>query len=146
MRVQRGKIARELATLDEQMDRAFERVLFSSVRLPGAADAWRPAMDVVETEGTVVVRVELAGVSGEQVRVTVDGEYVQIAGRRSFERPGENPRHLLIEIPQGSFERVLRMRLPYDADRASARLENGLLTIELPRRESGARNIPVRST
>jgi HSP20 family protein len=147
MRVQRGKIARELAQLEEQMDRAFERVLFSSLRLPGGADAWRPAMDVVETEGVVIVRVELAGVPSDEIRVVVDGEYVQIVGRRSLGRAEESPRHLLIEIPQGPFERVLRMRTPYDADRVSARLEHGILSIELPRREreSSARLIPVRS-
>jgi len=146
MRVQRGKIARELAQLEEQMDRAYERVLASAMRLPGGVDAWRPALDVYETEHSVVVRVELAGVSSEDVRVVVDGEYVQISGRRRFGCSEDRQRHLLIEIPQGPFERVLRMRVPYDADRVGARLENGVLTIELPQRQSGARLIAVRST
>lgn len=146
MYVQRGKIARELAELEEQMDRAFERVLASALRLPGAADAWRPALDVFETDRAVVVRVELAGVSSEDVRVVVDGEYVQISGRRSFGRSEAAQRHLLIEIPQGAFERVLRMRAPYDADRVVASFQNGVLTIELPRRQAASRLISVRST
>jgi len=146
MRVQRGKIAHELAQLEEQMDRAFERVLASAVRLPGAVDAWRPAMDVYETERAVVVRVELAGVPSDEIRVVVDGECVQICGRRSFRRADAGQRHLLIEIPQGPFERVLRMRAPYDADGVVARLELGVLTIELPRKDGAARMIPVRST
>jgi HSP20 family protein len=142
MRVQRGKIARELAELEAQMDRAFERVLASSVRLPGAVDVWRPAMDVYETEAGVILRVELAGVPNEEVRVVVDGEYVQICGRRGLPRAGDGQRHLLIEISQGPFERVLRMRAPYDADRVVARLEQGILTVELPRKESGSKTIP----
>ena len=146
MRVQRGKIARELAQLEEQMDRAFERVLASALRLPGGADAWRPALDVYETERAVVLRVELAGVPSDEVRVVVDGEYVQICGRRSFGRAEVSQRHLLIEIPQGPFERVLRMRTPYDADGVVARFENGVLTVELPRKPSGAKLIPVRAT
>ncbi len=146
MRVQRGKIARELAQLEEQMDRAFERVLASALRLPGGADSWRPALDVFETERSVVVRVELAGVSSEDVRVVVDGEYVQICGRRSFGRSEVSQRHLLIEIPQGPFERVLRMRAPYDPDAVVAQFDLGVLTIELPRRQSSPRLISVRST
>ncbi len=146
MHVQRGKIARELAELEEQMDRAFERVLVSALRLPGGVDAWRPALDVYETDHAVVVRVELAGVPNEDVRVVVDGEYVQISGRRSFGRSEPSQRHILIEIPQGPFERVLRMRVPYDADRVEARFENGVLTVELPRRQSSTRLISVRST
>lgn len=145
MRVQRGKIARELAELEEQMDRAFERVFASAARLPGTVDAWRPALDVVETERAVVLRVELAGVPSDDVRVVVDGEYVQISGRRSLSRAGQNQRHLLIELPQGPFERVLRMRTPYDADAVTAKLENGILIVELPRAENRARAIQVRT-
>ena len=145
MRIQRGKIARELAELEEQMDRAFERVFASTARLPGAVDAWRPALDVLETERAVVLRVELAGVSSDEVRVVVDGEYVQISGRRALSRAGQNQRHLLIELPQGPFERVLRMRTPYDADAVTAKLENGILIVELPRAETRARAVQVRS-
>jgi len=144
MQVQRGKIARELAELEEQMDRAFERALAGAVRLP-TADAWRPPLDVYETERAIVVRVELAGVSSDDVRVVVDGEYLQITGRRALTRPGEPLRHLLIEIAQGPFERVLRMRAEYDPEHVSARLENGVLTIELPRKERSARVIAVRA-
>src|SRR5262249_12340406 len=122
VRVQRGKIARELAELEEQMDRAFERALVGAVRLP-VGDAWRPALDVYETEQAIVVRVELAGVQSSDVRVVVDGEYLQISGRRSFARSGETQRHLLIEIGQGAFERVLRTRAAYDPDLVSARLD-----------------------
>lgn len=149
MHVQRGKIARELAELEEQMDRAFERALAGAVRLPGGVDAWRPALDVYETERAIVVRVELAGVRSEDVRVVVDGEYLQISGRRCLSPAGssrgDGQRHLLIEIAQGPFERVLRTRAEYDPDGVSARLENGLLTIELPRKDTGARVIAVRS-
>ena len=144
MHVQRGKIARELAQLEEQMDRAFERALAGAVRLPGGMDAGRPALDVYETERAIVVRVELAGVASDDVRVVVDGEYLQITGRRTFAPRGETQRHLLIEIAQGTFERVLRMRAPYDPDRVSARLENGVLTIELPRKATAARVVAVR--
>jgi HSP20 family protein len=146
MRVQRGKIARELAQIEEQMDRAFERAFATtSARLAGAVDAWRPALDVLETERGVVLRVDLAGVSSDEVRVVVDGEYVQISGRRTLSRAGQNQRHLLIELPQGPFERVLRMRAPYDADAVTARLENGILIVELPRVEGRSRTIQVRS-
>lgn len=144
MHVQRGKIARELAELEEQMDRAFERALAGAVRLPSGVDAWRPALDVYETERAIVVRVELPGVQSEDVRVVVDGEYLQITGRRNLARAGESQRHLLIEIAQGPFERVLRTRAQYDADRVTARLENGLLTIELPKKDGATRVIPVR--
>ena len=45
-------------------------------------DRWQPAIDVFETEKAIVVRVELAGVRGQDVRVTVDGEWLRIRGER----------------------------------------------------------------
>jgi HSP20 family protein len=145
MQVQRGKIARELAELEEQMDRAFERALTGAVRLPSGIDAFRPALDVCETERAIIVRVELAGVAIEDTRVVVDGEYLQITGRRALAPASASQRHLLIEIAQGPFERVLRLRAQYDPDRVTARLENGMLTIELPRKDVGGRVIPVKN-
>jgi HSP20 family molecular chaperone IbpA len=50
-----------------------------------------------------------------------------------------------MEIPAGQFERVLRLSAPYDRERVAARLENGLLTIELPRIPSEVRRIPVQT-
>jgi HSP20 family protein len=140
-----GKVARDLATLEEQLDRALEHALASGLQLPRYGDAFRPSIDVFETVDALVVRVELAGVRSEDVRLVVDGEYLQINGRRTLRREPKADRHLKMEIPDGQFERVLRLAVPYEREHVTARLENGLLTIELPRSESGARRVPVRT-
>ena len=43
-------------------------------------DRWQPDVDVFETEKAVVVRVELAGVRRDDLRVGVDGEALRISG------------------------------------------------------------------
>ena len=45
-------------------------------------DRWQPDVDVFETEGHVVVRVEIAGVPREDLRVSVDGDVLRISGER----------------------------------------------------------------
>lgn len=140
-----GRVARDLATLEEQLDRALEHALSSGLQLPRHGDAFRPSIDVLETADALVVRVELAGVRSEDVRLVVDGEYLQISGRRALHREPKADRHLKMEIPDGHFERVLRLAAPYDRERVSARLENGLLTIELPRAHPETRRITVRT-
>ena len=144
MEVLKGRVARELAALEERMERALERVFDPGVRLPPGTDSFRPAIDVYETEHATVVRVELAGVRSEDVRLTLDGEYLQISGRRSttYERPPEH--HLQMEIPRGNFERVIRLPHPYDPERVSAVLQAGILTVELPNLPPETRKIPVR--
>lgn len=140
-----GRVARDLAALEEQLDRALEHALASGLQLPRHGDAFRPAIDVFEAADALVVRVELAGVRSEDVRLVVDGEYLQISGKRDLRREPKPDRHLKMEIAAGQFERVLRLSAPYDRERVAAQLENGLLTIELPRTRSEVRRIPVQT-
>ncbi len=140
-----GRVARDLAALEEQIDRALEHALSSGLQLPRRGDAFRPAIDVFETAEMLVVRVELAGVQSDGVRIVVDGEYLQISGRRQLRSTPRPERHLKMEISEGHFERVLRVGVPYDRERVTAKLENGLLTIELPVAEPRVRRVPVRT-
>ena len=146
MNVLIGKVARELAALEEQLDRAFERAFSTAMRLPGRGDSFRPTIDAYETKTGTVVRVDLAGVDSKDIRLIVDGEYLQISGRRtaSYAQPPEH--HLQMEIPHGRFARVLRMATPYDPERVTATLKNGILTVELARAEPVTRKVPVDTT
>ncbi len=145
MDVLKGKVARELAALEEQLDRVFERAFGPGVRLPGRPDRFRPALDAYQTEDAIVLQIDLAGVRAEDVRLVVDGEYVQITGRRTARYVAPPRQHLQMEIPQGQFERVLRLRAAYDPDAVTASLDAGVLTIRFPLRAKGPRSIPVKS-
>jgi HSP20 family protein len=144
MDVLKGKIRREFAALEEQVDQIFERAFGAGMRMPSRADSYRPALDAYETEQAIVVLVELAGVAPEHVRLTVDGEYLQISGTRQVSEGSGGTRHLRMEIPQGPFERVVRLRDPYDPDRVEASLESGLLRVTLPKRPRVVQRVPVK--
>jgi HSP20 family protein len=141
----KGKVARELAALEEQLDRVFERAFGPGVRLPGRPDRFRPPLDAYQTEDAIVLQIDLAGVRAEDVKLVVDGEYVQISGRRVARYLAPPRQHLQMEIPQGHFERVLRLRAPFDPDAVSAELDTGVLTIRFPLRGKSARSIPVKA-
>lgn len=141
-----GKVARELAALEEQLDRALERTFGTGVQLPGRSGSFRPAIDVYETREGTSIRVELAGVESKDVRLVVDGEYLQINGFRSPAYGQRPEQHLQMEIPQGSFARVLHLRAPFDPARVTATLQAGILTIELPQAHPRPRKISVTST
>ena len=141
MDVLKGKVARELAALEQELDELVERTL-GGVRPPRRADRFRPPTDVYETQEGIVVRMELAGVSPEDVRLIVDGEYLQVTGRREPPEPEPPEHYVQMEIERGRFERVLRVGSPYDPDAVRASVEAGILTIVLPRK-SATRKIPV---
>ena len=83
-------------------------------------------------------------VSREDLRVSVDGELLHIRGVR---RPPEHAEVLQrlhqMEITFGPFERSVRIAIPFEREQVSAHLEDGYLSVTLPKRV--ARSIEVRS-
>lgn len=105
-------------------------------------DHWQPDVDVIEAEDAVVVRAELAGVRREEVRVSVDGDVLRLSGIR--ESTGSSVVRLhQMEIASGPFERRIRVPVEFDRDRVTAHLEDGLLTVTLPRRQPVRRKVEV---
>lgn len=104
-------------------------------------DHWQPDVDVIETEGGVTVRAELAGVRRDGLRVSVDGDVLRLSGVR--ESTGPVVRLHQMEIASGPFERRIRVPIPFDREGVSAHLEDGLLTVTLPRRKPVRRKVTV---
>jgi HSP20 family protein len=96
---------------------------------------WTPAVDIFETETSVVVRLEMAGVRGEDLRVNVDKDVLRIRGlRKTPEVEGVRRLHQM-EIAFGPFETSVRLGIPFDREGVSAHLEDGLLEVRLLRRQ-----------
>jgi HSP20 family protein len=94
------------------------------------APAWEPPVDVLETERAVLVLVALPGVNPDGVEAVIDGDDLVFSGTRAF--PAEMRTAVIhrLELPQGRFER--RIRLPsgrYGAVHRSA--ADGCLLIAL---------------
>lgn len=106
-------------------------------------DRWQPDVDVFETEKAVVVRAELAGVRGEDLRVTVDGQVLRIAGVRVAPEPADVRRLHQMEIATGPFERKLHVPMAFERDAVTAHLADGFLTVTLPKRVPVRREVPV---
>lgn len=102
-----------------------------SDRLGGSR--WRPAVDVFETEKAILVRLELAGVRISDLSVTVDGNLLRISGVRQAASTDGVQRLHQMEIAFGPFERVMRLEVPFERDGVSAHLEEGFLTVMLPK-------------
>lgn len=127
----------------------FDERLFGA--WPGAPVArvgegrWQPAADVYETEKAIVVRLELAGVASAEVQVSVDGDVLRIRGRREPRVDPDAQRLHQMEIAFGSFERNIRIGIPFERERVSAQLEDGFLRVTLPKRAAGPRRIDVET-
>lgn len=114
---------------------------FGRLAEPFGEDRWQPAADVFETEKAIVIRLELAGVAGGDVSVTVDGDLLRIRGHRQPRIDEDAQRLHQMEIATGPFERTLRIAVPFERDAVTASLEEGMLRVVLPKRAAGPRRI-----
>lgn len=92
-----------------------------------------PPTDVCECEQGYVVRMELAGVSSEDVEVHLSGSVLTVRGCRPDPSIAGRKAFLQMEIDSGPFSRQITLPGPIDAEQAEARLEDGMLEIRVPR-------------
>jgi HSP20 family protein len=93
---------------------------------------WVPDTDVYVTEGGLVVKVELAGMRSEWLRITTSGNRLCISGNRPEGCRSGKCNFLVMEINYGPFESVLELPAGYDGSQAKAVYVNGFLRIDVP--------------
>lgn len=107
-------------------------------------DRWQPAADVFETRDEVVLRFDVAGVRGQDLRVNVAGSVVRLRGVRRPPPTGTIDRLQQMEISFGPFEREIVIHTPFDPDAVRARLEDGFLEVRIPKRGPTRRTLPIQ--
>ena len=111
-----------------------------------SAERWDFPMDVIQDGDDLIVRASLPGVSPDEIGVTIEDGLLTIEGERAGETEKGEGEYLLRERRSGRFRRALRLPGSVDADKASPRYENGVLTISLPKREEKkARRLEIRT-
>lgn len=93
-------------------------------------------VDWKETPQAHVFKADLPGIKKEEVKVEIEDDRVlQIRGERSVEKEDKNDTWHRVERSSGTFMR--RFRLPENAkmDQVKASMENGVLTITVPKEE-----------
>jgi HSP20 family protein len=131
-------VARRGSDLSRLFDETFDR-FFQTSGLPGPVDATSPALDVYETDQGWSIQMDLPGVPKEDVKVSVEGRQVSIeATVRRAEAQEEGRRVLLRERQTTRFARSLTLPAEVDQATSSARMDNGVLQLNLARRGATA--------
>lgn len=96
---------------------------------------WYPAADVFQTPEGWVVKVELAGVSAEDIEIDVQGNALYIAGSRKDRSCAAGVSYQQMEISYSNFEKTLRFPGVIENAKIEHQFENGLLIIHLKKGE-----------
>jgi HSP20 family protein len=131
-------VARRGSDLSRLFDETFDR-FFQNTGMPGAADAASPALDVTETDKGWTVQMDMPGVSKEDVKVSIEGRLVSIeAAVRRAQAQEDGSRVLLRERQATRYARSLTLPAEIDQAASSAKMDQGVLILQLARRGATA--------
>src|SRR5688572_5351243 len=103
-------------------------------RLTGhQGDAWAPPIDVYETADRYVIAAEVPGLTREQVELAMEDSRLTIRGRRTEAAPTGDVHYHQVERGHGAFARSFDFAERIDAERVTADLTDGVLTVSLPK-------------
>jgi len=123
---------RDLTSLQNEVNRLFSRAGGSDV---AERQAWMPSVDVVEAQDGIKLKVELAGMKPDDIKLEVDDNVLTVSGERRFEDEVREDKYYRIERRYGSFTRSIALPQNVATDRIDAAYENGVLEVTLPKVE-----------
>jgi HSP20 family protein len=136
MAVIRWEPARELGTIQNEMNRLFN-TFFEIPTTPhnGAARRWIPAMDLVESNGDLVLRADLPGLSEDDVNIELEDNVLTVSGERKVEHEERSDGYYRVERSSGSFRRSLTLPERVDPEAVKATFDRGVLEVRVPKPE-----------
>jgi HSP20 family protein len=94
-----------------------------------------PSFDLYEKDNNYVIKAELPGVKKDDLNISVEGNVVNLSGKKSSEHEEEGGDYYMKESSYGSFSRSIRMPGEVDDEKAEAEFKDGILTLTLPKKE-----------
>jgi len=127
--------ARELDTLQGDVNRLFDSFFGRRADAAGGARRWIPAMDLVETEDSLVLRADLPGMDRDDIEIEVKDGVLTVSGERQAEHETEREGYHRVERSFGRFSRSLGLPRGVDPSAVTANFERGVLEVRLPKPE-----------
>lgn len=129
-------LMRELASMQDRMNRIWGRVYDRGSEEVGGAGAWLPPVDIYETaDHEIVLKADLPGLRRDDIDLTVENSTLTIRAERRPDEAAHNGQFHRSERISGTCSRSFTLPNTVDAARVKADYRDGVLTVRLPRRE-----------
>jgi HSP20 family protein len=135
---------RELASLQSEMSRYLNGLYDGPAH---ATQSWVPALDVWENQSEVVYAFDLPGIPEEEIAIEVKDDTLTVSASREKTEEAKDEGFYRFERRYGSFARAVGLPQGVDQDRISARYDNGVLEVRVPKPdEQKPRKIALQKT
>ena len=122
----------ELARLRQRMDRLLEDAAGDR---RGAQAGVFPLTNLSEDKNNFYIRAELPGIKADELDIQVTANNLAITGERKIIPENEGARYHRREREAGTFSRMIGLPGEVNTDKVEAKLENGILTVVVPKAE-----------
>lgn len=128
---------RDLTPLQERMNRIFDEFLAG---VSGNADgdfqlsSFTPATDIYEDDQHLTLTLEVPGVSGKDINITLEGHTLTVSGERKLNKEQEREKFHRVERFYGTFSRSFTLPNTVDPDSIHANYDNGVLQLQMAKR------------
>lgn len=138
----------------EEMERIFERLMPrgwlrpfrwdwpTAGELSGRLDIRIPAVDVIDQDGSVVVRAEMPGIAKRDIDVSATEHSITIKSKAKIEKREEEGEYFRCEISQSASSRTIPLPAAIDPTQVKAKLHDGILEVTMAK-VNGARRHPI---
>lgn len=106
--------------------------------VPGGEDSvsaadWSPAVDIREEDDAYVLHADVPGVDPKDIELHMENGVLTLRGERKYESEEEKEGYKRVERMRGTFFRRFSLPDTADADNISARSQNGVLEVRIPK-------------
>ena len=139
------KPARGLSDIHREVNHLFDN-LWGSRGLPRVAvrQNWAPPVDIVNVNDRVEIRVEVPGLSEDDINVSITENVLTLKGEKKYESDENAGEYRRVERKYGKFQRSFTLPGNLQTDQTEAGFKNGVLTISVPKTEQAQpKEIPI---
>jgi len=126
---------REFNTFADRLTRVLSQATPRNRDEEMSLGAWLPPVDIAEDKDKLTLTAELPGFKENQIEVQMEGGVLTLRGERKFEEEKEGRNFHRVERSYGQFVRSFTLPNNVDREQIKANFADGLLKIELPKRE-----------
>jgi HSP20 family protein len=135
MAVTRWDPFRELLTLQERLDKMYREVDRSRREESFVSSEWTPPVDIFELGETFVLKLEVPEVDKASIDIKINDNELTIKGERKLEPGVDQESYHRMERGYGTFVRSFSLTKTIDSTKIKAVVKDGILRIELPKKE-----------
>jgi len=143
----KDEISKDIKQMEDEMEKVFRHLsTFRNYFFPSPLNKpWHPYTDVYETKDDLVIKIELAGIKKENIKIFLGENRIIIRGERQETLQKNKISYRQMEINYGVFESVIPIAIPIDKKKPfKTAVKDGILEVRMKKAKGKRKIKPVK--